>query len=141
MDELERRLKRDADEIEAEISPAFQARLDASLQGAGRLRPQAAQPRPATATLWWASSLTGLAVATLVIVLLNWNRERPETRPVEVARDLPTLPQPLLPMHGRVPLRIRTADLTMPLEQELLHLQEDIEKARDRVERDLRSTF
>jgi len=140
MDKLERRLKQDAGEIRAEVSPELQTRIDASLHAAARQRPIQAESRP-TATLWWASSLTGLVAAAVVIVLLNWNQERAETRPVEVAREFSTVPQPLLPIHGRLPLKTRTADLTGPLEQELLHLQADIEKARENLQRDLRITF
>jgi hypothetical protein len=42
---------------------------------------------------------------------------------------------------GSIPLNVRTADLTGPLEEELLRLQSDLEKARSKVEQDIRSTL
>jgi len=156
MDKLERRMKEDAAAIEAEVSPQLQMRIEASLQGTQAL-PSAARNTPVGAstagdspehrlgrratTLWWASSLTGLLTAALVIVLLNWQRDRAQTEPVEVASDYTTVPSPALPFQSHLPLRTRTADLTEPLEQELLDLQADIEKARETLERDLRATF
>jgi len=140
MDRLEQRLKQDAGEIQAEISRELQSRIDASLHNAGQSRSIPAASRPTT-TLWLASSLTGLVTAALVITWLNWNGEGAGTRPVEVAREFSTVPQPSIPIYGRVALKTRTADLTTPLGEELLHLQADIEKARKNVERDIRSTF
>ena len=138
MDRLEQRLKQDAGEIQAEISRELQSRIDASLHNAGQSRSIPAEDRQTT-TLWWASSLTGLVTAALVIMWLNWNSAG--TRPVEVAHEYSAVPQPSIPIYGRVPLKTRTADLTTPLGEELLHLQADIEKARSNVERDIRSTF
>jgi hypothetical protein len=40
-----------------------------------------------------------------------------------------------------LPLRVKTADLAAPLEDELQNLRSDLEKARDNVERDLKFTF
>ena len=138
MDKLERRLKEDAKGMNVQVSPDLQSRIEATVHGL--TRPQAAEPR-STTTLWWASSLTGLLAAMLIIVLLNWNRETAETQPVRQARELPTVPQLVIPVYGRLALTTRTADLTSPLEEELLHLRADIEKARENLERDIRNTF
>jgi hypothetical protein len=74
MDEFEKRLKRDADAIQAEASPELRARIDASLRSTSQVRPAGRKTEPAPANMWWASSLTGLAAAIMVIVLINWNR-------------------------------------------------------------------
>ena len=140
MDEFEKRLKRDSDAIQAELSPELRSRIDASLQGIEPLR-QARRKHASPARLWWASSLTGLAAAAIVIALINWNRPAGEVAPVETLATEPALPpEPALPIGPQL-LDIRTADFTSPLEQELNRLQSDIEKARESVRRDLDFTF
>ena len=142
MDKFEKRLKRDAQNIDADISPQFASRIEASLQAVERIEP-IQQKRSATSNLWWASSLTGLAAAAAVIALLNWNQPGPE----------PVLPEPtafavvpdareyLQQIQGRLPLRTETADFTHGLEDELQKLQADYEKARENVNRDIEFTF
>jgi len=140
MDEFEKRLKRDADAIEAKVSPELRARIDASLHGIEPVR-QARRHAASTVNLWWASSLTGLAAAVIVIALVNWNRPGPDVSPDETfatETELPTEPE--WPV-GPAILDIRTADFTSPLEEELNHLRSDIEKARDSVKKDLDFTF
>jgi hypothetical protein len=51
-----------------------------------------------------------------------------------------TTPQ-VMEIYRPFPLNARTADLTEPLEEELQHLQSDLEKARVSVVRDLRSAL
>lgn len=142
MDEFEKRLKRDADAIRAEVSPELRARIDASLHGIEPLRESKRSASPVK--LWWASSLTGLAAAVIIIGLVNWNRPGTEVVPGETLADataetaLPTEPPLLI---GTQMLDIRTADFTNPLEQEMLNLRSDIERARDRVKQDLDFTF
>lgn len=140
MDEFEKRLKRDADAIEAEVSAELRGRIDASLHGIEPLRPVSGKAPSSPVSLWWASSLTGLAAAVLVIVLVNWNRQGPEPVPREtmVEMTVPADPDPLLTAPI---LDIRTADFAGPLEEELLKLQSDIEKARESVRKDLDFTF
>lgn len=137
MDKLEQRLRDDAEHIRAEVSPEMQARIEAALRAAEPVRPVPTTRQP-VATLWWASSLTGLAAAVLLIVLLNWNA--PETERVEPLADT-TVPGLVAEMPYRFPLHAETAELTEPLEAELEHLQQDLEKARRNVERDLNFTF
>lgn len=140
MDEFEKRLKRDADAIQAEASPELRARIDASLRSTSQVRPAGRKTEPAPANMWWASSLTGLAAAIMVIVLINWNRTDSVPVPAENIANttVPADPDPLMapPM-----LDIRTADFTSPLEDELVKLQSDIEKARQSVKKDLDFTF
>jgi hypothetical protein len=140
MDKFEKRLKRDADAIEAEVSPELRARIDASLHGIEPLRPASARPPSSPASLWWASSLTGLAAAVLIIVLVNWNRTGPAPALEGGVAELTVPADPeQLPMAPL--LDIRTADFASPLEEELIKLQSDIEKARESVKKDLDFTF
>ena len=135
MGEFEKRLKRDADDIEATVSPALRARIDASLHGVQPIRPAKAQSAPAR--LWWASSLTGLAAAVMIIAVVNWNRPASEAPPTVADNPQPAVTEPPLPVR----LDIRTAEFASPLEEELERLQSDIEKARRSVRDDLDFTF
>lgn len=139
MDKFEQSLKDDAARIRADVSPEMQARIDAALRAAEPVRPVPPRQQP-VATLWWASSLTGLAAAVALILFLNWNRTGPVTVVVEPLADT-TVPGEVAEMPYRFPLNAETADLTEPLEEELEQLQQDLEKARRTVERDLNFTF
>ena len=139
MDEFENRLKRDAEDIRAEVSPELRARIDASLRATEQIRPVPAS-RTSGMNLWWASSLTGLAAAIMIIVLINWNGPTTELVPVEpvahetepdYVNELPSLYRP----------KIKTAEFTNPLEEELVRLQADIERARQNVKEDIDFTF
>jgi hypothetical protein len=136
MDKFERQLKEDARRIRAELSPTLQERIRASLEAT---HPAEQSPRPAQVPgmkLWWASSLTGLAIAALVIVLANWKV------PVEPLEDaISTPPLTSRTPQGIFPISAETAEWTAPLEEELRNLQSDLEKARENVERDLKSSF
>jgi hypothetical protein len=142
MDEFEKRLKNDALDISAEISPQLTSRIEASLLAAERIEP-VRQNRSDTSKLWWASSLTGLATAAAVIVLLNWNRPDPApVLPEQTAfQVVPDAHGYLQQIQGRLPLRAETAVFTHGLEDELQKLQADLEKARENVNRDMNFTF
>jgi len=142
MDEFEKRLKHDARDISADISPQLASRIEASLLAAERIE-LSRQNRSETSNLWWASSLTGLAAAAAVIALLNWNRPEPEAVvPEQTAfQVVPDAQEYLRQIQGRLPLRAETADFTHGLEDELQKLQADFEKARDNVNRDINFTF
>jgi hypothetical protein len=133
MDKLERRLKDDAGLIKAELSPELQKRIRASLESTQVENQTPPTTRAPGISLWLASSLTGLAVAALVIVLANWKSPVEETDPT---RGLTTLS-----VQSGFPLSAETAEWTAPLEEELKNLQSDLEKARQNVERDLRESF
>lgn len=139
MDEFENRLKRDAEDIQVAISPELRLRIDASLRATEQIRP-VPETTTSTTNLWWASSLTGLAVAISVIVLINWNRPVTEVMPPEVA-DSKTVPD----YTGEIPdlyrPQIKAADFTKPLEDELARLQADIERARRNVKEDIEFSF
>jgi len=140
MDEFEKRLKRDAHSVHAEVSPELRSRIDASLRAVEPIRPAPVERRP-TASLWWASSLTGLAAVLVLVIIANVNK--PDVDPVEenvvAGHTEPPLPIdiPLISPD----LDIRSADFTSPLEEELLKLQADIEKARENVREDVDFTF
>jgi hypothetical protein len=145
MDELKARLIEDAGEVEALVSPELQQRIDASLHAARETR-SVAGGRPAKRnSLWLISSLTGLTAAALVILVISWNQS-PETVPqVQVAgQQLEVTDNALLDgwnITGGLSLNIESADLTRSLEDELVNLQSDLEKAREDVEQDIKFNF
>jgi hypothetical protein len=145
MDELKARLIEDAGEIEAVVSPELQQRIDASLHAARETR-SVAGGRPAKRnSLWLISSLTGLTAAALVILVISWNQP-PETVPqMQVAgQQLEVTDNALLDgwnITGGLSLNIESADLTRSLEDELVNLQSDLEKARENVEQDIKFNF
>ena len=137
MDEFENRLKRDAENIRAGISPELRARIDASLRATEQIRP-VPEYRTSGMNLWWASSLTGLAAAVIVIVLINWNRATTELVPVEAVASVP---HNINENQGLYRPQLKTAGFTKPLEEELIRLQADIERARKNVREDIDFTF
>ncbi len=139
MDEFENRLKRDAEDIRAEASPELRSRIAASLRATDQIRP-VPESRASGMNLWWASSLTGLAAAIIVIVLINWNRPTTGMAPGEpVAGE--TEPGYVNEIQSLYRPQIKTADFTKPLEEELVRLQADIERARESVKEDINFTF
>jgi len=139
MDEFEDRLKRDAYAIQADPGPELRARIDASLRATEQIRP-VPESRDSGMNLWWASSITGLATAIVVIVLINWNSPVTEVMPVEpVAGDI--VPDYIDELESLYSPPIKTADFTNPLEDELLRLQADIERARENVREDIEFSF
>jgi hypothetical protein len=139
--DLEQRLRADAKLINAEVSPQLRSRIGASIRAAGQVRSLPAE-REARLPNWWVSGLTGLAAAALIIFLVNTNRENAAPVAPDAGDAVATTVTPEAGERlGSFPLNVRTADLTSPLEEELIHLQEDLEKVRESVERDLRSTL
>jgi hypothetical protein len=150
MDELKTRLIEDAGEIEAVVSPELQRRIDASLNAARETRSVAGGRPEKRNSLWLISSLTGLAAAALVILVIGWNRQ-PETAAQEQIAGRQVTGQQVQAadesslegwdiMDG-LSLNIESADLTRSLEDELVNLQSDLEKARQSVERDVKFNF
>lgn len=143
MDELERRLKADAARIEATASAELQRRIDASLASERQVR-HVATERPAShGSMWWISSLTGLAAALAVILVINWNRPAVESTDDQLVNVPSATPAPSADwsMAPGIDWDVQSADLTSPLEEELLNLQSDLEKARRNVERDVGLSF
>jgi hypothetical protein len=140
MDEFEKRLKRDAQAVQAEISPELRNRIDASLRAVEPVKVIPGQ-RSAPATLWWASSLTGLVAVLLLVVVANLNTRDSDPVQDNVAAGMTEPPMPIDVPLMLPSLDIRSADFTSPLEEELLKLQADIQRARENVREDVDFTF
>lgn len=137
MDKLARKLRDDADSIDAQISARLDSRIRASLTG---IEPETRQPRPQrrrTVSFWLASSLTGVAAAIAVIAVLNvMEPDEPAAVP-RAATDRPAPPVTLPALD----LDVRAAMLADPLAQELEDLQADLRKAEELVRGDVRIDF
>jgi len=143
MDELEKRLRDDAVRIDAVASRDLQRRIDASLAAEQEVRRVRAERPASHGSMWWISSLTGLAAALAVILIMNWNRPAGESTEDQFA-DVPSATPAPSDDWGIAPgidWDVRSANVTSPLEEELLNLQSDLEKARRSVERDVGLSF
>jgi hypothetical protein len=89
------------------------------------------QARPAS--FWWASSLTGVAAAMVVIVIIN-SQSQPKVEPVAQIAGTSPVPQVVTPT---IDWKTESAMLTRPLQQELEDLQSDLKKAEEKVKRDI----
>ena len=139
MDEFEKRLKEDAAGIQVDVSPELEARIAASIHATEREADGADVPIRHR-SYWWASSLTGLAAAALIIALLNWNAvDEPNETPKNPVASV--VPEYVRQLNSDFSLKVENADFAEPLEDELEKLKADIEKARNNVRRDLKSAF
>ena len=136
MDRLEQKLQEDAKEIRPTVSPEISDRIMARVKDTPqkRVAEQRAQPH---FRWWWASSLTGLAAAVTLLAVINWSGG-PATDAIPDSTSAQTVPQPVDIFANPLPLQLRRATVTAPLEQELERLESDLEKARDLVRDDLR---
>ena len=135
MDNLDKALKDDAQQIEVAISPELDDRIRASLENVTPMRPDVPAPRRRPMSLWWASSLTGVAAAIGIIAMINVIDRSPGNEAIDngAAANVSPLADPIVLPE----LSARTAMLASPLEQELEHLESNLIKARDAVRRDL----
>lgn len=143
MDGLEKRLREDAARIDAAASPELQRRIDASLAAERDVRRVRAERPAAHGSMWWVSSLTGLAAALAVILIINWDRPAADSAEDQFA-DVPSAtpaPSDDWVVAPGIDWDVRSANVTSPLEDELLNLQSDLEKARRNVERDIGLSF
>lgn len=133
MDKLAEKLKTDAALIDVQVSDELDRRITASLQGVTPARPDlpAKQPRPAA--FWWASSLTGVAAALVVIAIIN-AQSQPKGDPVLRVAGTSPVPEVTTPT---IDWKTESAMLTRPLQQELEDLQSDLKKAEEKVKRDI----
>ena len=120
MDKLAQRLHDDADKIETTISPELERRIQASLQGISQQPATPSAPSSRPVSMWWASSITGVAAAVAMIAIINSQQPKPElkTEPQQAPLELPF-----------VDWNAQTADLTRPLQKEYENLQADLKKA------------
>jgi hypothetical protein len=128
MDKLAQRLRDDADKIETRVSPELDERIRASLQG---ISPQPARPSAPPArpiSMWWASSITGVAAAIAMIVIFNSQQPEPE---------LITEPSKAPPAMPFLDWNAQTAILTSPLRKEYEDLQADLKKAEKALKDDI----
>lgn len=128
MDKLANQLRRDAEQINVSISDELEHRIEASLRAATPVveRPQSPPARPPL--FWWASSVTGFAAALAVIAIVNWQVGEEEATPATV---------PVAQLEPPIALKLESAMVTAPLEEELENLQSDLEKAKEKVRRDI----
>ena len=133
MDRLAERLRDDATKIDAEITAELDDRIRASLASieAQHVKPALREVRPLS--FWWASSLTGVAAAVALVVVVNWQAPEADTAATDV------LPPSLMP--PKIDWKARTAVLTNPLEQEIEDLQSDMQKAEQAVKQDIERLF
>ena len=84
MDKLAEQLKNDAALIDVEISSQLDRRLAASLHGVTPELPDETTSAQRPAIFWWASSLTGIAAALVVLAIIN-SHSQVEDAPEPVA--------------------------------------------------------
>ena len=126
MDKLAVQLREDAAKINAEVSAELDVRIRASLRGVTQERPPEILPSVRPRSMWWASSLTGVAAAAVLIVVLNLN----QTQPLPQQDD--TVIVPMLTPN----LILERAMMTAPLEKELEDLEADLKKAEEAVKKE-----
>lgn len=132
MDDFERKLKRDAGAIPAELTPGREARIRAALAAEAPRRERSRHSIPYRA--WLAASLTGAAAAVLVVTLLP---RVPEPQPAAELPPARTVPEYVAAVDRALPLKVEPAEFTAPLEQELRNLRADLEQARRSVAEDM----
>ena len=129
MDKLAKRLRDDAARIEVNVSDELDRRIDASLLA---VTPESAEQRPVAPVrppmFWWASTVTGVAVAIGVIAILNWQAPQPPAAeaPLNIVAAVPA-----------IDLKAEAAVLTNPLQEELDKLESDLKKAEEKVRREI----
>ncbi len=128
MDNLPKALREDAAKIEARVSPELDARIRASLERVAAERAGKTRRRARPVSMWWASSLTGITAALLVIALINLRERAPVDAPVGTAPHRPL---------SALELKTETAVFIGPLEKELEDLASDLEKAERAVKEEI----
>ncbi len=138
MDKLAKQLRADAERIDVAVSDELEQRILASLRGVtpraepGPDTPARLEQRPAR--FWWTSSLTGIAAAALVIVIINSQSQQPGS---ELPAEATTSPVALMTSMPVIDLKAESAMLTSPLLEELENLKSDIKKAEEKVKQDI----
>ena len=133
MDKLAKQLKADAAMIDVQVSDELDRRITASLHGVTPEKPNLPAERSRPAAFWWASSLTGVAAALVVIAIIN-SQSRPGDEPVAQVAETSPVPVVTTPT---IDWKTESAMLTRPLQQELEDLQSDLKKAEEKVKRDI----
>jgi hypothetical protein len=136
MDKLAEQLKSDAAAIDVQVSDELDRRITASLRGIQPETDAVTPVRQRPAAFWWASSLTGIAAALVVIAFINSHSQVGST-PEPIAEVLPNMSPVLVPTTPTIDLKTESAMLTRPLQRELEDLQSDLKKAEEKVKRDI----
>ena len=126
MDKLAMQLRADAAAINVEVSAELDDRIRASLQGVTPEQPRESVTPARPRSMWWASSLTGVAAVAALILVLNLNQPDP-VAPQGEAFVVPILAPDLI---------LERAMMTAPLEQELEDLEADFKKAEEAVKKE-----
>ncbi len=132
MDKLAEQLREDAAQIDARISDEFDRRMMASLEAATSEAPSAPRIKQRPAVFWWASSLTGVATALVVIAVIN-SLSQVEDAPIV----LPTISPVSVATIPSIDWKAESAMLTRPLQRELEDLQADLKKAEEKVKKEI----
>ena len=133
MDKLAKRLRDDAERIDVTISEELDGRILASLEGVRPERAVAPAPVSGPRWFWWASSLTGVAAAMVLIAIVNLQ---------DTSTGVPTTEPAVQPLVlPSIEWQAETAVLVSPLEEEYEKLQSDLEKAEEAVRRDIERLF
>lgn len=131
MDKLAEQLRADAMRLDGTISDEFERRIEAGLHSVEALPAAKTDGRPSS--MWWASSLTGLAAVMAIVLVVNLRQPAPpvqSTQPAVAELDLPALPW-----------KTKPAVLVQPLQQEWTDLKSDIKKAEQVVRGDIDALF
>ena len=132
MDKLAKQLKDDAAQIDVRISDEFDRRMAASLEGVTPEAPHVPVLRQRPATFWWASSLTGVAAALVLIAVINSHSQ------IEDAEIVPPTMSPVsVATIPAIDWKAESAMLTRPLQRELEDLQADLKKAEEKVKKEI----
>ena len=128
MDKLAKQLRADAERIDVTVSDELDRRINASLQAVTPVEQSTGPVASKPPLFWWASTLTGVAAAIVVIAIVNWQvpDEPVSATPVNIAAAVPS-----------IDLKAESAMLTKPLQDELDKLQSDLKKAEEKVKRDI----
>jgi hypothetical protein len=133
MDNLAKRLREDAAQIECAVSEQLDDRIRASLENIQPQQPAQPERKARPPGFWWASSLTGVAAATALIAIVNLQSPTPGTPTTEPVSQPLVIPS--------IQWQAETAVLVSPLEQEYENLQSDLEKAEEALRQDIERLF
>lgn len=133
MDNLAKRLREDAAQIECAVSEQLDDRIRASLENVQPQQPAQPERKARPPGFWWASSLTGVAAATALIAIVNLQSPTPGTPTTEPVSQPLVIPS--------IQWQAETAVLVSPLEQEYENLQSDLEKAEEALRQDIERLF
>lgn len=133
MDNLAKRLREDAAQIDCAVSEQLDDRIRASLENISPQETPRPERKARPATFWWASTLTGVAAAMAMIAIVNLQAPNPGIPTTEPAAQPFALPS--------IVWQAETAVLVSPLEEEYENLQSDLEKAEEAVRQDIERLF